>query len=189
MLDHPEIWAERAATFLGILSVYLLAKGDGRGWGLGVLWALLTAYVYWVGEIYGSFALQGMFLVLQLGGLWRWRQGQQKDLRQASRRMTRRELGLAVIFTGLGWPLLWHLLNFSGGEWVLLDSFLTSGSLVAQATMVLGLAEAWLIWLVVDLFYIVLSALSGMHAFVLLYAVFTGLALQGWREWTRDRCH
>lgn len=180
--------AEWTATFLGIVAVYLLAKGDGRGWGLGALMVVLLGFVYWARALYGSCALQGMFLVVQFLGWWRWAKGREKDLRLTSRRMKPLEKWLAVSGFALAWPVFYQLLQAGEGQFVLVDSLVTAGSLVAQLGMLLGLAESWLIWLVVDLIYVGLSIAGGMDTLALLYAVYMALALKGWREWTRDRC-
>lgn len=188
MPDYVTHLLEWSAAALGIVSVALLARGNGRGWSIGAVMVVLTGAVYWQRDLYGSAGLQVMFLFLQALGWWRWKRGDSPDLRVTARRLTREEMAICLTALVVATLLLGHLLKLGGGEQPRLDGFVTAGSLLAQALMVMTVAEAWLLWTLVDLFYIALSLRTSMWAFAGLYLVFTGLAVQGWREWTRDRC-
>ena len=54
---------EVAATVLGLVSVFLLSVGNGRGWGIGAVMILMMRVVYYAGGLFGSAALQLFFLV------------------------------------------------------------------------------------------------------------------------------
>jgi nicotinamide mononucleotide transporter len=181
------LFLEMLATVFGVISVYLLTVGDGRGWALGCVWIVLTGYIFWVSNILGSALLQVFFLVTQCVGWWRWKTDHQSDLRLTSGWLSGRSRFAVLVCFVLSWGLLdWWLARF-GGTSVGMDSFVTVGSVFAQTMMVLGRRECWLIWLAVNAVYVVLSFLQGLWAFALLYLLFCGLAVNGWREWTRDR--
>lgn len=178
---------EMVATMFGALSVYLLTVGNGRGWALGMVWIVLTGYVFWTQNILGSAVLQVFFLLTQLLGWWRWHRGDEQDLRVSSSWSSPRQRVLALVGLAGGTLVLGAWLTRSGGTAVWLDSFVTVGSVIAQTLMVAGKRECWLLWLGVNLAYIALSGGQGLWAFALLYLLFAFLALNGWREWTRDR--
>jgi nicotinamide mononucleotide transporter len=179
------LFLEVLATLFGVVSVYLLTVGDGRGWALGGVWIVLTGYIFWTNNILGSALLQVFFLVTQIMGWWRWKTGEETDLRRSSRWLTPSQRIAGLLGLVAGWGLLAWWLRQSGGEAVWMDSFVTAGSVFAQALMVFGRRECWLLWLAVNMVYVVLSAAQSLWAFALLYLLFCGLALNGWRQWTR----
>lgn len=177
--------AEVLGTIFGVLSVYLLTVGNGRGWPLGVLWILLTGYVYWNRNVLGSAWLQLFFLLTQLAGWWRWKAGTETDLRVASGWLSQTARWLLLsLFLG-AWYGLTQGLGALGGSGAWMDSFCTVGSVLAQSLMVLGRRECWLLWLAVNVVYVFLNASQHLWAFALLYLLFAVLAVKGWREWTR----
>lgn len=178
---------EMVATVFGVTSVYLLTVGDGRGWALGGVWILLTGYVFWLNNILGSAILQVFFLVTQIVGWWRWKTGEQTDLRLSSHWLSGSQRVVVIVTYALGWAGLAWWLDQSDGTAVSMDSFVTVGSVLAQTLMVWGKRECWLVWLAVNLVYTALSFSQGLAGFTLLYTLFCGLAVNGWREWTRDR--
>lgn len=178
--------AEIIATITGIISVYLLSVGNGRGWSLGAVMITLSGLVYVARSLYGFATVQLYFLVTQFLGWRRWRLGEEKDLRKSNRALAPRFfLGLCLALTGV-WMVAAQVLLLVNGVAVWADAFVSVGSLAAQTLMVAGYRECWLLWLAVDIVATVLSYDQGMGAFVLLYLYFCVMAVNGWREWTRD---
>lgn len=180
------IVAEMVATVLGILSVWLLARGNGRGWPVGVTWAVVVGASYWMEGIRGQAALSAYFLVAQLVGWRRWAQGREPDMRRASRRMSGPETLLCLLCWAVASALLADLLSASGSRFPFLDSFATVGSLIGQALIVAAFAECWLVYLLADVVLVALSVRAGLWGYVVMNGVYCGLAWQGWREWTRE---
>lgn len=179
------ILAQIISTLLGLCSSYLLTQGDGRGWPAGASMVALCAYVYWTESLYGSFGLQLVFLAIQLVGWWRWNRGQHSDLCLSSRRMKKSHLwGVAALWL-TGAFFLGRLLTLTGGQLPWLDGLATSGNLLAQTCLVFGFSECWLIWTLTNLVYIALASLCGLYPYVALYAIYIGLAVKGWKNWTR----
>ena len=66
------------------------------------------------------------------------------------------------------------------------DAALTAFSLVAQFWMAHKRVECWLLWIVVDVLFVVLFFSKGLYLTAALYGLFTLLAVQGWRTWRRE---
>ena len=67
------------------------------------------------------------------------------------------------------------------------DAFLLIGSLVAQILMVYEKTESWILWLVVDAAGTIEYAYLGYWFTAVLYALFTLIALLGWKRWYDTR--
>ena len=59
------------------------------------------------------------------------------------------------------------------------------GSVAGQFLLGRKLVENWAVWLLVNLVSITLFAVKGLWLTVLLYALFAGLSVVGWRAWRR----
>jgi nicotinamide mononucleotide transporter len=82
------------------------------------------------------------------------------------------------------WPLLALLLTHttdSDVPW--LDALPTVASVTGQVLLGRKLIENWPVWLGVNLVSVGLFAWKGLWLTVLLYAVFAGLSVLGWRAW------
>ena len=180
---------EAVAAVLGLLYVWLLARGDSRGWPVGCLTALLSGAVYWIGNIWGQVYLNAFFFALQVVGWWRWGRGKRSetDMRDSSRLLTGKERLLLLVAWLLASALLGALLTVQGSRWIWLDAFATVGSVLGQIMIVVGFAESWLVYLAADLVLVALSVAARMDFYAVMYLVYCGLAWQGWRGWTRDR--
>lgn len=181
-----KLGAQLASVALSITSIAFLARGDGRGWPLGVVAAMFFGLVYWLENIQGQAALNVYFLLVQLVGWRRWATGREPDLRRRARRLGRREMALTVLLWLGATPLLAGLLGLGRSLHTGLDAFVTVGSLLGQLLMVAGFAESWLLYLVADVVLVALSAKAELWAYFAMYLVYCALAWQGWRQWTRD---
>ena len=176
--------AEIASSILGLTSTYLLTKGDGRGWALGALMAMVSAFVFLKAQILGSFAIQFLFLVIQLTGLWKWWTGADKDLRKVCKRLTPLQMaGLALVWVSVTGGLGAVLTQYDG-KLPFLDAAGTTGNVLAQLTLMSGKPECWIIYMITNVCYISLSYLGDLPVYTILYSIYMTVAYRGWRQWT-----
>lgn len=176
--------AEIISSIFGLISTYMLTKGDGKGWILAALMALMSAFVWFHAGIYGSMGIQIVFFLLALAGVVRWLKGAEQDLRKISRRMTAVEKVLLVLVWSASAFGLGLFLQSQGGSLPFLDATGTVGNTLAQLTLIACFPECWLIYMTTNLCYITTSYLSGLKAYTVLYCVYMTVAYRGWRQWT-----
>ena len=128
--------AELLATVVGLFSVYLLSTGNGRGWGIGMIMMILAGGVYFHKGLFGSAYLQIFFLLTQIEGWRRWKQGRKEDLRVSAKSFSLRFGTSTIIGFLAAWWLTFRVLSAHGGAALLQDSFCTAGSIFAQLLMV-----------------------------------------------------
>jgi nicotinamide mononucleotide transporter len=179
--------AEIFSSILGLTSTYMLTKGDGRGWGLGALMSFFSAYVFFSAKLYGSFLIQLLFLAIQLTGLWRWKRGANKDLRQTARRMTRWQILQLAAVWGLIALVSGYVSQMNGGSLPYLDGLCTGGNVLAQLTLMAGFPECWIIYMITNTCYIGMNYMSQLYAYTILYSVYMSVAYRGWRQWTEKQ--
>ncbi len=77
--------------------------------------------------------------------------------------------------------------SFTEAAFPWIDATLTAFSLLAQLWMALKRLQCWLLWIVVDVLFIGFFSYQGYWLTAGLYALFTGLAIMGLREWRTAR--
>ncbi len=175
--------AEIVSSALGLTSTYLLTKGDGRGWAVGALMAVLCAYVFFKVKLYGSFAIQLLFLGIQLTGLWRWKRGVNEDLRASSRRMEWSQVLTLLVVWSVTAAVSGYLYQSFGGRLPYLDGFATTGNILAQLALMAGFPECWVIYMITNAGYIASTYRSELYVYTALYSVYMLVAYSGWRRW------
>jgi nicotinamide mononucleotide transporter len=87
---------------------------------------------------------------------------------------------------------LFAALTLAKGSIPLLDALITALSLTAQWLLNQRKLESWIFWISVDLVSIPVYAYKQLYLIALLYGVFLGLAILGYRQWRQavadDRC-
>ena len=88
-----------------------------------------------------------------------------------------------VVGTIVSVSLLTPLLSRIGAAATWSDAFLLVGSLVAQILMVYEKVESWVLWLIIDAAGTIQYAYLGYWFTAVLYALFSLVAIIGWKRW------
>ncbi len=187
----PVTWLEIVAFVLGVAMVLANLRVQVVGWPLAIASSVLYALLFADSKLYGEASLQLFFVAVSLWGWWQWLRGTGADgtaLRVHTLSGPRR---LAVAAATLAaWPLLALLLSRATDSDVpYLDALPTVASVTGQILLGRKLLENWPVWVAVNLFSVGLFAYKALWLTALLYAVFTLLALAGWRAWHRRLAH
>jgi nicotinamide mononucleotide transporter len=178
---------ELFAAALGVIAVWLTVKQNPWCWPIGLVMVLLYSWIFFEVKLYSDMLLQVIYAALQLYGWWQWTRGGQSEHGREVTSLDNRSifLGLAIgAFTGL-------LLGAAMAHWTdaaqpWLDAALTTFSLVAQLWMAQKRVQCWPLWIAVDVIFVGLFVYKDLYLTAALYALFTLLAVQGWREWRAD---
>ena len=183
----PFTWLELVAVVLSLAMVGCNLRINPLGWPLAIAASALYALLFVHSKLYGEAALQLVFITLGAWGWWQWLRGTTAaGERLPVRVLSWRQRGLALAVTAAGWPLLgWMLSRWTDSDVPYLDALPTVGSLVGQYLLARKWLDNWAVWLLVNLFSVVLFASKGLWLTVALYAVFAALSVVGWRAWAR----
>lgn len=178
---------EWIGTVTGIAGVWLSIKEKILAWPSFIL--CYACYVY-ISYDFGLPALMGMnivFIGISFYGWAKWTRSGNNEAKVHVSTTTRSHWPRVIAFIctgtiGLGW-----LLTQSGGATQpYADAFAASCGLTAQWMLSRKHIETWIFWLISDVTYLILFALGGLWPTVVLFTIFTGLAIKGWRDWGRQ---
>lgn len=183
----PVTWLEIVAFGLAVAMVLANLRVKVVGWPLAIASSLLYALLFADSKLYGEATLQLFFVVIACWGWWQWLRGTTGDgapLRV--RTLPTRQRWLALAATLAAWPLLALLLaRMTDSDLPWLDALPTVASVTGQLLLGRKFVENWPVWVAVNVVSVGLFAAKGLWLTVLLYAVFTLLAVLGWRAWRR----
>ena len=178
---------ELFAAALGVIAVWLTVKQNPWCWPIGLVMVLLYTWVFFEVKLYSDMLLQLVYAALQVYGWWQWtRAGEVKQGRQVT------SLGVPAIMASLAVGAVGSLLlgaamaHWTDSSFPWSDATLTAFSLVAQLWMAQKRLQCWALWCVIDVLYIGFFAWQDLYFTAGLYALFTLIAIQGWRDWRRD---
>ena len=178
---------ELFAAALGVIAVWLTVKQNPWCWPIGLVMVLLYSWVFYDVKLYSDMLLQVVYAGLQVYG---WRQWTRGGATHAGRQVS--SLGALSIAGGLAVGAVGSLLlgaamaHWTDAAQPWLDAALTGFSLVAQGWMAQKRVQCWPLWIALDVIFVGLFIYKDLYLTAGLYAVFTVIAVQGWREWQAD---
>jgi nicotinamide mononucleotide transporter len=181
----PATWLELVAFVLALAMVGFNIRVNPLGWPLAIVSSLLYFFLFWDNRLYGDASLQIVFATVALWGWWQWLRGTAEDGTALHvRRLGVRGRWACVAVLALAWPALGLFLkHFTDTDVPWWDAFPTAASLVGQWLLGRKYVENWPTWIVVNTVSVGLFAYKGLWLTVLLYTVFIGLSVLGWRAW------
>jgi nicotinamide mononucleotide transporter len=183
----PVTWLEVVAFWLSVWMVLCNLRVNPLGWPLAIASSLLYALLFADSRLYGEASLQIFFALISVWGWWQWLRGTTGDgAALRVHRLGARQAVYAALATAAAWPLLGTLLHHvTNSDVPYLDALPTVGSVAGQFLLGRKLVENWPVWIAVNLVSIGLFAYKGLWLTVLLYLLFAGLSVVGWRAWQR----
>ncbi|MDQ1155811.1 nicotinamide mononucleotide transporter [Sphingomonas sp. SORGH_AS 950] len=177
-------WLESIAFVLGVANVTLVVRRSLWNYPVALVMVSLYALLFWRERLYSDAALQLFFFVLNLYGwiVWRRSVAQAGEVRVDTLPLRARGLWLAgIAIASLGWgAAMAHWTDAAMPFW---DASNAVASVAAQILLARRRLENWILWIVVDLSSIALYAVKGLTLTAILYVIFLGLSLWGYREW------
>ncbi len=183
----PVTWLEIVAFVLAVAMVLANLRVKVIGWPLAIASSLLYALLFADSKLYGEASLQLFFVIIACWGWWQWLRGTMVDGQALRvRTLSTRQRLAAAAATLAAWPLLGLLLDLATDSDVpFFDALPTVASVAGQILLGRKFVENWPVWVGVNVVSVGLFAFKGLWLTVLLYAVFTVLAVLGWRAWQR----
>ena len=169
---------EFISAITSFVGVWLGTTGKRITWPWWALSSTLYMIFFYQVDLFASAALQIVFII---AAVWGWRDwaptGAVPGYLSSRHRLY--WAGATVVSVSLLTPVLSSI----GAAATWSDAFLLIGSLVAQILMVYEKIESWVLWLIVDAAGTIEYAYLGYWFTAVLYALFTRVAVVGWKRW------
>jgi len=193
MLQQILLWIssnyiELSATIFGLFYILLSIKQNIWCWPAGLITSALYVYVFFVSKFYADMGLQVYYVFVSLYGWYHWKFGA-KSKKQDDLKITKTNVKTAIVLllvTTLFFIIISYILvNFTDSPVPYWDSFTTAASFVATWMLARKMIEHWIIWIVVDSISLGLYLYKGLYPTVILFGVYTILAILGYIEWKK----
>ena len=175
---------EFIAAVTSFVGVYLGTTGKRITWPWWALSSALYGVFFYQVDLFASAVLQIVFIIAAVYGWKDW-----APTGAVPGRVSTRNRGIIAIAVVFSVAALTPVLSNVGAAATWTDAFLLIGSLAAQIMMVYEKYESWIVWLIVDLAGTIQYALLGYWFTAVLYAMFTVIAVIGWKRWNDSLSH
>ncbi|MDA3779505.1 MAG: nicotinamide riboside transporter PnuC [Bacteroidales bacterium] len=182
-------YIEVSGTIFGLLYILLSIKQNIWCWPLGLITSAIYIYVFFVTKFYADMGLQVYYLIVSVYGWFNWQHGgkshKQDDLKVSF-------LSLKLFFILLAATALFFvciayiLINYTDSTIPYWDAFTTAASFVATWMLARKIIENWIFWIVIDFVSLGLYIYKGLYPTVVLFAVYTILAVVGYINWQKE---
>lgn len=185
-MNSSGMWIEIFGVLTGILYVILEVKQNRMLWPLGLLTSATYVYIFFHGKFYADMGLQVYYVLISIYGWYYWSRGGKRS-----------DSGELAVVRGRGkqlFMLFWIFVSAWTGIYFLLDrltdstvplgdSFTTALAIVATWMLARKIIEHWFLWIVANLVSIALYIYKGLYPTVILYGIYTAMAVYGYMEW------
>jgi nicotinamide mononucleotide transporter len=181
LLGEPVTWAELLGFVTGIACVALAVAQRIETFPIGIANNLFFIVLFVDARLFADAALQVVYIVLGAMGWWVWATRTRGPLEVS--RAGPGLLGATTLAVIAGTLALVPVLRAAHGAAPGWDAATTSMSLGAQLLLNLKRLETWYVWIAVDVIYVPLYFSRDLNLTALVYIVFLGLCVMGWRQW------
>jgi nicotinamide mononucleotide transporter len=180
---------EAIAVAMTLLGIVLTIQQRISCWPVAIVGILAYLIVFVRARLYADAAIQPIFIVQNLYGWWFWAHGGARGEGQAPivtldwRSWSAWLAGTAAVSLLVGAGLA----RWTNAAAPYADAALSTTSLVANWLLARKVLENWLLWIAVDVGYVILFWSKDLVLSAGLYAVLLALAVAGLLEWQRSR--
>jgi nicotinamide mononucleotide transporter len=182
-------YIEVFGALTGILYVILEIRQSIWLWPLGLISSSVYIWVFFTSKFYADMSLQAYYVLISIYGWYWWLKGGEKKYDSEALPVTGISKKLAIILAAvfiLLFALIWFILvSYTDSPLPLGDAFTTALSVVATWMLARKIIEHWILWVVADLVSMALYIYKGLYPTVVLFAVYTLMAVIGYNEWRK----
>jgi nicotinamide mononucleotide transporter len=175
---------ELIAVVISFLAIWLTAKRRMLCWPINFLACALYFKLFLDVRLYADMVLQALFAAAIVYGWAAWARGKvdQGEIVVQPLYPAQAALGLAAGAAG-AIAIGWFTSRYTDAALPWMDATLSGFSLVAQYWTARRYRANWLLWIVVDLFYVGMFVFKGLLLTAGLYAAMIVLAAVGYYRW------
>ena len=181
-------YVEILGVIFSILYLYFSIRQNILLWPMGIASALLYMVVFFQSKFYADMGLNGYYVVISIYGWFLWKRGQEQQesglpvSRLGKKNAVILLLVTAAAFVGIGIVLK----EYTDSPVPFWDAFTTAVSFTATWMLARKILENWILWIIVDLVSMGLYLYRGLYPTLLLFGIYTTMAVIGYYRWLRS---
>ncbi|MDZ7737673.1 MAG: nicotinamide riboside transporter PnuC [Bacteroidales bacterium] len=183
--DH---YIEIFGALAGIIYVVLEIRQSIWLWPLGLITSGIYVWVFFSTGFYADMGLQVYYVLISIYGWYWWLRGAKESDSGTLPvvRIKRKPAALLLLVFLFLFAAIWYILtNYTDSSVPLGDAFTTALSIVATWMLARKIIEHWILWVVADIVSMGLYIYKGLYPTVILFVVYTVMAVIGYREWRK----
>ena len=180
-------YLEIAASVMGVLNVWLLARQKVTNFIFGGAAVACFAYIYFQ----TGFIALAVLSIAQLGfniyGWYYWVKNQgEEDTTPTSKLSTKGMIiwGAIIVAATLIWSFI--QIKFTGATNPYYDCLIAVMGLVAQYLLSKKILDNWYIWIAMNIMLCIVCGMTGLYVMFILNAINLIICIDGLREWNQD---
>ncbi|MDO7597580.1 MAG: nicotinamide riboside transporter PnuC [Pseudomonadota bacterium] len=174
------------AALLGMAYIIFAARESQWCWPIAFISTLIYTVLFWEGQLPMQALLNFYYMGMAIYGYMLWRKhGVAEDKLAITSWSWIKQLTFLLIATVLSMITAYYLEVTETSQNPYLDASVTIFSVMNTWLMAKKVLQNWLYWVVIDGAAIVLYAQSGYFATVILFSVYTILAIIGFISWQK----
>jgi nicotinamide mononucleotide transporter len=178
---------EIAAVFFSIAYLYFSIRQKILLWPMGMVSAVLYMVVFFQSKFYADMGLNGYYLVVSIYGWILWgRAGKEPGKKLVVSRIRLKAALMLGALTLLAFVVIGRILElYTDSPLPYWDALTTAVSFTATWMLARKILEHWILWIIVDAISMGLYFYRELYPTLLLFAVYTTMAVIGYLEWKR----
>lgn len=183
---------ELVGTIFGLFSVWLAARSSILTWPATLVNTVAFFLVFYQIRLYSDMLLQIYFFAIAIYGWYYWSRAFTVNSKPIRRLSKKGAISVGIV-TALGTVTLTILVgNLDNllpslfpepASFVFVNAFTVTLSVIANFLMARRLLENWFLWIVVDVFCVVVYAAKGIWLMSFEYFILMIICLYGYRSW------
>lgn len=174
------------AALLGMGYIIFAARESQWCWPLAFISTLIYTVLFWEGQLPMQALLNFYYMGMAIYGYLLWRKhGIAEDNLAITSWSLNKQLIFILVGTVVSFLTAYYLEITATSQRPYLDAGVTIFSVMNTWLMARKVLQNWLYWIIIDSAAIVLYAQSGYYATVILFSIYTVLAIVGYINWLK----
>lgn len=179
-------WVEITGSILSLIYLYLSIRQKVSLWIFGFLASALYVVVFFDSKLYADMSLQLYYLGVSVYGWINWKHGKEEKELPATKTTRKMWLKLVLATVTIYFIYYFVLLYFTDSTIPKSDSLVGALSIIATWMLARKLIENWLVWIVADALCVGLYIYKGLYPTVILFVIYTVMAVVGYIQWKKS---
>lgn len=176
---------EIIACLISVIGVALTVFRSMWSWAINFVAYILYGYLFYCYQLYAEVVLQSVLSILGFYGFYHWLYSTKIEYNIVIENLALKKLILQLSMTSTLSALFGFLLqHFTHAVLPMADAQLAGLSLLATYWTAQKYVATWILWIVIDIAYVVMFSYKNLYLTAGLYAGFVLLAIYGLLKWS-----